>query len=1040
MKKFKLMLLLLAVSLSSVFAADTNWTFNPRDFMYDMTAYIQIEVDDEAISDMTDITVAAFIGDECRGIAKVRQAGGHDYGYIRIYSNRSSGDSISFKMQDGAVGTTLVSTHKLSFVSQSVVGYPSSPHTVSFITGDDTYRIKTFPYREDFETGVLAKGWQVLEGNNSNIAKSYWSVGKAKNIEMSTSAVFYSDIITTASSFTTATQQLKLPVFDFRKHNKATLDFDYRNFLQDLKVIYRTSPDAPWLVLKTLSRQMESDHSSLENGKVAERHVSLELPNLSANYEIAFEAKCIVTNPGMLFFLQWNLGTIDNIVVDVDDTKPVTEPVVIYTEDFESGVLGSDWILEIDDMGVAWGVTNAMNMEQQVRALYVDPIYNEYGNHYSRVIMPALNMDGCQNALLEFDYRNFYDSSRVLYRTSATEEWKLLKVLDNHCMKGECDSYNHEMDSEEHISLALPEIGVGSCYEIAFQLNYCRKCLSSHHILSIDNIKITGNYDAHVNTNHATRVGISTADINFTCFEGTMGITSRGIEWSLDQSSWTSVPANKNNQIVTLTSLPPSTTVYYRSFIVTPSGKSFGDTLSFKTSDQWFSGAGTEADPYTISSVTDWEHFVEAINNGDDMAGVYFALTNSLTLNAGKSVKLFNGCLDGRGHTMYLINDKIPHSLIRNLGKEGVVKDIKISGAITNNKDMVSPLISTNYGSISGCKLQFDDLILSDTYYGGVCGVNLGSIRDCSSKFNLKEDNISNTPGWHFNILGGTCVDNFGKIDHCSFDGDIVECTDGSPVGGIVSSNLVTTDQAGEITNCINYAKLRTPTNCLKYTMLKWGGIAGENYSSILYCVNEGSITAGDKCTTWSLAGGLVGRGITGSIISNSINRGDIELHNVAENFYAGGLMGICETASIVNCVNTGQLHSTNPLSIFQHPFIGNKFTNTIIENCYSQSNSTDPYSTEVVSWNATTRSLNEVAGFECWKLRNGKPYLWWEPNYIPGDVNDDGIVNIVDIVLLVSHLNGFLPSAFNHQAADVNNDGKIDISDIEIIADMSLR
>ncbi|MBS4014065.1 MAG: hypothetical protein KGZ97_09985 [Bacteroidetes bacterium] len=49
----------------------------------------------------------------------------------------------------------------------------------------------------------------------------------------------------------------------------------------------------------------------------------------------------------------------------------------------------------------------------------------------------------------------------------------------------------------------------------------------------------------------------------------------------------------------------------------------------------------------------------------------------------------------------------------------------------------------------------------------------------------------------------------------------------------------------------------------------------------------------------------------------------------------------------------------------------------------------------------------------------------------IPGDVNNDGSINVLDIVWLVNHLNGSTPTGFNFSAADVNNDGLINIADL---------
>jgi len=56
-----------------------------------------------------------------------------------------------------------------------------------------------------------------------------------------------------------------------------------------------------------------------------------------------------------------------------------------------------------------------------------------------------------------------------------------------------------------------------------------------------------------------------------------------------------------------------------------------------------------------------------------------------------------------------------------------------------------------------------------------------------------------------------------------------------------------------------------------------------------------------------------------------------------------------------------------------------------------------------------------------------------------PGDVNDDGTVDISDYIGVANHILGNTPAGFNATAADVNNDGEIDISDYIGVANIIL-
>ena len=56
------------------------------------------------------------------------------------------------------------------------------------------------------------------------------------------------------------------------------------------------------------------------------------------------------------------------------------------------------------------------------------------------------------------------------------------------------------------------------------------------------------------------------------------------------------------------------------------------------------------------------------------------------------------------------------------------------------------------------------------------------------------------------------------------------------------------------------------------------------------------------------------------------------------------------------------------------------------------------------------------------------------EPDWKPGDVNDDGDVNIADVMLTVSYVIGNITDGINKVNADVNQDNSIGISDVMTI------
>jgi uncharacterized membrane protein YkgB len=52
-------------------------------------------------------------------------------------------------------------------------------------------------------------------------------------------------------------------------------------------------------------------------------------------------------------------------------------------------------------------------------------------------------------------------------------------------------------------------------------------------------------------------------------------------------------------------------------------------------------------------------------------------------------------------------------------------------------------------------------------------------------------------------------------------------------------------------------------------------------------------------------------------------------------------------------------------------------------------------------------------------------------PNFIPGDSNGDGLVNVTDIVATVNFIMEKPSDNFNKDAADLNGDGKVNVTDI---------
>ena len=163
-------------------------------------------------------------------------------------------------------------------------------------------------------------------------------------------------------------------------------------------------------------------------------------------------------------------------------------------------------------------------------------------------------------------------------------------------------------------------------------------------------------------------------------------------------------------------------------------------------------GDGTEAHPYLISNITDYNLFVSYINAGTapyaDNGKIYkltadigtdlepvTAMVGSVT--GSTQVKAFSGILDGDGHTLTVG--------LSDTGNQGVapfryistatIKNLTVAGTISSNSYHTSGLVGFAAGTnlIENCTVTAT-LNISSDYAGGIIGHGLESvttIKDC---------------------------------------------------------------------------------------------------------------------------------------------------------------------------------------------------------------------------------------------------------------------------------------------------------------------
>lgn len=118
----------LSINEESFFINRAPWTFCPYDYQHDMTVLYSIDLPDATIDQYA---VGAFIGDECVGV-------GID-GYLRIYSNDTNAQNITFKAYDYTVQRecSLAPSEEITFVPNKRYGTYSAPILLSSLLAGD---------------------------------------------------------------------------------------------------------------------------------------------------------------------------------------------------------------------------------------------------------------------------------------------------------------------------------------------------------------------------------------------------------------------------------------------------------------------------------------------------------------------------------------------------------------------------------------------------------------------------------------------------------------------------------------------------------------------------------------------------------------------------------------------------------------------------------------------------------------------------------------------------------------------------------------
>ena len=337
-----------------------------------------------------------------------------------------------------------------------------------------------------------------------------------------------------------------------------------------------------------------------------------------------------------------------------------------------------------------------------------------------------------------------------------------------------------------------------------------------------------------VTTQSVTDITTNSATGNGTITNlGSPNPTEHGVCWSTTENP-TINGSNKTTQgtvseigsfTSSITGLSPNTTYYVRAYATNANGTSYGEQVSFVTSATAISlsGAGTEADPYLISSLENLKNLAEHSEIWDKV------FRQTADIDASETATWFDG--KGWEPIGYSANLDNRYFLGEYDGNDHVISGLTINRPTENEVGLIANLSS---GKIKNLGLT-DLSIIGHDYVGGIAGVaNALNLENCYTTGSISGSSI----------VGGLAgVNNYGIkkcYSACTVNG-------GDMVGGLVGKNSMVIEDSyatGAVTATGGYIN-------------GVGGLVGYNEYDIYRCYATGLVTcnytsSGDK-------GGLVG-------------------------------------------------------------------------------------------------------------------------------------------------------------------------------------
>ncbi len=332
---------------------------------------------------------------------------------------------------------------------------------------------------------------------------------------------------------------------------------------------------------------------------------------------------------------------------------------------------------------------------------------------------------------------------------------------------------------------------------------------------------------------------------------------------------------------------------------------------------RYFTGGGTESDPYRISTADDLENLSFDINNGVNLDGKFFKLMNDIDLKGsyvnwmpiGSDFKKynandtysFNGTFDGNGKVISHLNYtpsgyRFPWyymGLFGYIGSGGAVKNLSLTDvSIAGHNYLVGGIAGKSEGPIDNCRVSGSIQSTGYTVYAQIPYPDGGGFWE----------KVYDPDGRVGGIVGRGAGPGFG-ISNCHVTGQLGNAGAATDlyVGGVAGEIYPDPDdadphqsgQGGQVSDSSFNGDIRCDFGSA-------GGLIGINHGTVRNCHTEGTITEGN-------AAGLIYENYNGPLIQNCYSTMTIISSG---NGSVSGFVGSNNTGLIQNCYSTGTVTS----------------------------------------------------------------------------------------------------------------------------------